>query len=38
MTLKHIKLEIKIFKIYNYNGLGLGMWKEWMSTIWPEGC
>ena len=16
----------------------LGMWKEWMSTIWPEGC
>ena len=17
---------------------GLGLWKEWMSTIWPEGC
>ena len=17
---------------------GLGMWKEWMSTVWPEGC
>ena len=17
---------------------GLGMWKEWMSIIWPEGC
>ena len=16
----------------------LGMWKEWMSTVWPEGC
>ena len=20
------------------NGDGLGMWKEWMSTVWPEGC
>ena len=17
---------------------GLGIWKEWMSTVWPEGC
>ena len=17
---------------------GLGMWKEWMRTVWPEGC
>ena len=22
----------------NINVDGLGMWKEWMITVWPEGC
>ena len=32
-----IERELASRAIREYLG-GLGMWKEWMITIWPEGC
>ena len=32
-----MKASRRVEQIREYSN-GLGMWKEWMSTVWPEGC
>ena len=33
------KNNVRIFKtLIRFSKSLLGMWKEWMITVWPEGC